>query len=264
MRRIGFTLVELLVVISIIALLMAILVPALGHSRRQARSIVCRSNIRQLVFGLNMYENDNEAFPHAVDETIMKLLSGRPRGNPMFDRMGWWWFDRLPSHSKKDPDKSSIFICPSRKISTGRLRNNVLYGNYGVNRSICKTSIGTPSRAKFTGRPLNSFDILRHGKTLLVVDSGYSMITWWHAADVPPQPLGSEFEDTAYIPGLEINAGKKLKSGQDEDAIKGRHPDRTVNVGFVDGHADRKKAEDLLVRGSGAIYQNRHPLWLPK
>ena len=46
-RHLGFTLIELLVVIAIIALLMAILMPALSKARDQARTIVCRSNLKQ-------------------------------------------------------------------------------------------------------------------------------------------------------------------------------------------------------------------------
>jgi prepilin-type N-terminal cleavage/methylation domain-containing protein len=45
--RRGFTLVELLVVIAIIAVLMAILMPTLQRVRRQARSVVCQSNLKQ-------------------------------------------------------------------------------------------------------------------------------------------------------------------------------------------------------------------------
>ncbi len=63
----AFTLVELLVVISIIALLMAILMPTLTKVRQQAQAVVCKSNLRQLaLFGV-MYAVDNDdSFPMGV------------------------------------------------------------------------------------------------------------------------------------------------------------------------------------------------------
>jgi prepilin-type N-terminal cleavage/methylation domain-containing protein len=56
----GFTLVELLVVISIIALLMAILMPALDSARKLARRIVCQGNLRQVALGCKLYLDDSE------------------------------------------------------------------------------------------------------------------------------------------------------------------------------------------------------------
>lgn len=59
----GFTLVELLVVISIIALLMSILVPSLGKAREQARLVMCTANSKQIATLICLYQagNDNEA-----------------------------------------------------------------------------------------------------------------------------------------------------------------------------------------------------------
>jgi prepilin-type N-terminal cleavage/methylation domain-containing protein/prepilin-type processing-associated H-X9-DG protein len=264
MRRTGFTLVELLVVISIIALLMAIFVPVLGSSREHTEAILCGSNVKQLLLGLLSYETETGNLPYGFDDTPMNLPSGGYPGYIQYDRTGWWWFSFIEGFYKKSDGRRTVVQCPSKRLDDSRLKSNILCGNYGVNRSVCKSPDDIPSRGgEFVGRPLRSSDIPHPGRTLLVTDSGYSIISWWHATDVPPVSLGAIIEDTAYVPGLEINKGKSLWPGQECDAINGRHPNKTVNVGFADGHADRVKAEGLLVEKTADGYRNKSPLWQP-
>ena len=56
----GFTLVELLVVISIIALLVSILLPALNKAREQAKVVVCKNNLHQMGIAISVYAADND------------------------------------------------------------------------------------------------------------------------------------------------------------------------------------------------------------
>lgn len=73
----GFTLVELLVVISIIALLLSILMPALSKARRQALRVVCAGQLRSFYLGIRMYTDDyNGRFP-------------KPPGNIEPFNVGW-------------------------------------------------------------------------------------------------------------------------------------------------------------------------------
>jgi len=66
-RKRGFTLVELLVVISIISVIMSIALPALGLVRRQARTMLSMSNQRQIVSGMNLFASDNnDRYPESV------------------------------------------------------------------------------------------------------------------------------------------------------------------------------------------------------
>ncbi len=264
MKSAGFTLIELLVVISIVALLMAILAPVSQSARQQVRTTLCGSNIKQLTLGLFVYETENQTLPYGFHNTLTPPPGGYSGGSAR-DRMGWWWFNYIGGLYNKAESKKTVLHCPSKRLRNPRLKNNILCGNYGVNRSICKSSDDIQSRREeFVGMPLSTSDISRTAETLLIVDSGYSIITWWHATDEPPVSLGCIIEDTAYIPGLWINKERDLWDGQEQDVIDGRHPNKTVNVGFADGHIGRMKADDLFVEKSGDDYKNLRPLWLPK
>src|SRR5436190_14697566 len=64
----GFSLVELLVVIGIIALLIALLMPALNKARRHAQMVQCQANLRSVGQMLAIYENSNKGWIYPVQE----------------------------------------------------------------------------------------------------------------------------------------------------------------------------------------------------
>lgn len=71
-RKKGFTLIELLVVIAIIALLLSILLPALGKAKKIAKAVVCRSNLKQwgVVFASYIQDNDSRFYRAYINTQI--------------------------------------------------------------------------------------------------------------------------------------------------------------------------------------------------
>jgi prepilin-type processing-associated H-X9-DG protein len=228
------------------------LTPALHRSRLQTKATICISNIRQLNIALNTYASEYNRFPYGFDNTPKNQPEGGYASSNQFHRVGWWWFNCLEGFYKKTTKKQTVLNCPSKQTQNIQLQNDILCGNYGVNLSICKMSQGRTIMTEFIGEPLSLDEITHPEQTLLLVDSGYAMLG------------NSTIEDTAYIPALSINRKRQLWPGQENDAFYGRHPQKTVNAGFADGHVSRIKAEDLLVKKVAEDqYDNRIPLWSP-
>jgi prepilin-type N-terminal cleavage/methylation domain-containing protein/prepilin-type processing-associated H-X9-DG protein len=80
-RRHGFTLVELLVVIGIIALLISILMPALNSARSQARLVQCQSNFKQIYNAVAIYANANQG--------LLPFAATDNGGNPAIGKGTW-------------------------------------------------------------------------------------------------------------------------------------------------------------------------------
>ncbi len=116
-RGSAFTLIELLVVTAIIAVLAALLLPALAKAKEAAHSALCRSNLHQIGLALTMYLGDYHHYPGVVPSTRMP---------------GGYWNDYLSPYCGSrwtDP----VFRCPSYRGLTIAPRGVLPLGSYGYN-----------------------------------------------------------------------------------------------------------------------------------
>jgi prepilin-type N-terminal cleavage/methylation domain-containing protein len=93
--RQGFTLIELLVVIAIIALLVAILIPALGQAREMARRLPCAANEKNMGSAVQMYATSNSEFIPPLKAQVNS--SG----------LCWWWQDWIQPYFDLDAIRST-------------------------------------------------------------------------------------------------------------------------------------------------------------
>jgi prepilin-type N-terminal cleavage/methylation domain-containing protein/prepilin-type processing-associated H-X9-DG protein len=113
MKRKAFTLIELLVVIAIIALLLSILVPALSRVKNQAKSVICKSNLRQWGMAFTLFTNDNDGRFHEG-----WLSDGR-------QDKGW-----LPSLFPYWEEVPDILRCPTTKTTYNNNSNDITFSSF--------------------------------------------------------------------------------------------------------------------------------------
>jgi prepilin-type N-terminal cleavage/methylation domain-containing protein/prepilin-type processing-associated H-X9-DG protein len=203
-RDCGFTLIELLVVIAIIAILAALLLPALAKAKEKGRRTICVSNLRQWGLALTMYLNDNEeTYPRT------KIPNGTPGAPPGYneDNPKWLdlfdfyyagqgrdaWFNALPRYVEQKPlsyyaiqpgdpvtgkkpgidmfnNCNSIFKCPSAIIDPGLVTTpyDRVWLQYGMNS---KGLDGMPSSVVYLKSGMikspAKFVMFSEGRTLL-------------------------------------------------------------------------------------------------
>jgi len=157
----GFTLVELLVVISIIGVLLALLLPAIQATRETARRTVCANNLRQIGIGMLAHHNAQQHFPVGLTDRVTAANpTGRQLAWSIFllpfieERSAWQSFNLKLSYANAAnlPSTTQIvptYLCPS----TARFGANRIGGLTGTQPSHEPIGSAAPTTAACSAGP---------------------------------------------------------------------------------------------------------------
>lgn len=140
-RQRGFTIIELLVVVSVIAVLMALLLPAVQQARETSRRVTCKNNLHQVGVALHAYQSQYTVFPPARIAPGMVRQGGPTQGGTPFylNASGWTcllpFLDQAPLYCNYDSNQAASWsYTPGGAYTLSKMK-----GDPNVNAPVTKT-----------------------------------------------------------------------------------------------------------------------------
>jgi prepilin-type N-terminal cleavage/methylation domain-containing protein/prepilin-type processing-associated H-X9-DG protein len=252
-RQFGFTLVELLVVLGIIAVLMSVLLPAANQARRQARTTQCASNLRQLCQGLLCYVSENKhRFPP----------------NVYFPSPGRLWHDREVWGDRFAPaalQQGGVFSCPEDPEAVRSYSMNAWMSSE-VDAFVLKQ---TPVAGRLWGNGKGA-----GSKVILLIESWSctaNVAYGWSAPAIVgfgSDSPGRRFGAAGGLGPMDmgrwglVNSEVAFRRHRSTNSDKrANEPEGAVNIGYADGHVEFKRSDDLV--RAGTSQSTLDSLWSP-
>jgi len=247
----AFSLVETLIVLSIIAVLFALGLPVLENVRKASRAAVCTSNLRQIDIGLRCYSGDFNGFLPPVEANTNGTVNAIAEGSWVFNSWKYYGLgtyvnqksgidensERIAITSVNKTIKKNIFVCPETLANRTQLRNILVptafdgsFGNAGSKAFHAYGMISGPAERIFGFKanefPINRVWIEKPSETALITES------------LNPRVSGQLFTDNrGIIP----------------------HNSR-CNILFYDGHVEKIHYNNIPIAENTMFWQGADPI----
>jgi len=261
-RAAGFTLVELLVVIGIIALLMSILMPSLARARASASLVSCESNFKQIFLALSMYGNDNKGMLPAA--SWLNSGGSYDGGATGTNERTFVLLSQILGTRIDDPNKdplNPVFVCreapqdgpavwaptvvrqiqfhPLAMPGYDQLSRTTLFPL----RKLAQIRNSAEKIMFWEGAALPNWNVTSEPEAISL--DGWRISTPWGHRGYDPLPADAQWED--------MNRQVDVGQNRDEDwwvcGMRFRHMNNTTGpIGYFDGHVEAKKPAEIIAR----------------